>query len=229
MQIQDQLNWNYKSLPPCTTTVTAGCLTNVATCAGFEREQPGVRAMTTHRSSMTCSADTGKRRFSPPGIIDLIPKVLTVTAGTRYYEFANSERGSVTGSFFCYEAGPAPCLNYSTNIDAEHLQYDPERLQESRNVTWHFLPDALVYYTWSQGFRPGRFQPAILAATSRSAGNPAINLYCSPLSYTSDNLTNNELGWKTEFFNQHLQWNGAVYQENWNNVQVQVLRPGRTR
>ena len=25
------------------------------------------------------------------------------------------------------------------------------------NLTWHLAPDALVYYTWSQGFRPGAF------------------------------------------------------------------------
>ena len=56
-----------------------------------------------------------------------------------------------------------------------------------------------------------------------------INLYCSPLPYTSDDLTNNELGWKTEFFDHHLQFNGAVYQENWENVQVQFFDPWRAR
>ncbi len=53
-----------------------------------------------------------------------------------------------------------------------------------------------------------------------------IKLYCSPKGYASDNLTNNELGWKTEFFAHRLQWNGAVYQENWNNVQIDVFDPG---
>ncbi len=40
---------------------------------------------------------------------DIIPKVLTITAGTRYYHFNNTEKGAVTGSFGCYEAGAAPC------------------------------------------------------------------------------------------------------------------------
>ena len=39
---------------------------------------------------------------------------------------------------------------------------------------------------------------------------------------------NNEIGWKTEWFDHRLQWNGAVYQENWNNVQVSFLDPGLT-
>ncbi len=49
---------------------------------------------------------------------------------------------------------------------------------------------------------------------------------CSPSAYVSDSLTNNEVGWKTEWFNHRLQWNGAVYQENWNNVQVPFFDPG---
>jgi outer membrane receptor protein involved in Fe transport len=39
-------------------------------------------------------------------------------------------------------------------------------------------------------------------------------------------LTNNEIGWKTEFFEHRLQWNGAIYQENWNNVQISFFDPG---
>src|SRR5260370_35125674 len=51
-------------------------------------------------------------------------------------------------------------------------------------------------------------------------------LLWSTLLLTSDNLTNNEIGWKTEFFDRRLQWNGAVYQEDWNNVQVNFFDPG---
>ncbi|MBV8806470.1 MAG: hypothetical protein JO042_15545, partial [Sinobacteraceae bacterium] len=85
------------------------------------------------------------------------------------------------------------------------------------------FPDALTYFTWSQGFRPGAF--------NRSAGcyipdNQGIKQYCSPLAFTSDNLTNYELGWKTEFFDHRLQFNGAVYQENWDNVQIAFFDPG---
>ena len=86
------------------------------------------------------------------------------------------------------------------------------------------LPDALVYYTWSQGFRPGAFNRTSACYIPGNANG--ITLYCSPLPFTSDNLTNNELGWKTEFFDHRLQFNGAVYQENWKNVQVQFFDPG---
>ena len=42
----------------------------------------------------------------------------------------------------------------------------------------------------------------------------------------ADKLTNNEIGWKSEFFGHRLQWNGALYRENWNNVQVAFFDPG---
>jgi outer membrane receptor protein involved in Fe transport len=82
----------------------------------------------------------------------------------------------------------------------------------------------MVYYTYSQGFRPGGFnQNGNSAHAFTPDGTPQ---YFIPSSYTSDKLTNNEIGWKTEFFNHRLQWNGAVYRENWDNVQVAFFDPG---
>ena len=154
---------------------------------------------------------------------DIIPKVLTVTAGTRHYRFDNNEKGAVTGSFGCYEAGLAPCLASATNIDAENLRTTYTGFKSRANLTWHILPDVLAYYTWSQGFRPGAFNRNFACYIPDSQG---IALYCSPLAFTSDNLTNHELGWKTEFLDHRLQWNGALYQENWNNVQIAFFDPG---
>jgi hypothetical protein len=82
----------------------------------------------------------------------------------------------------------------------------------------------MVYYTYSQGFRPGGFnQNGNSAHAFTPDGTPQFFI---PSSYTSDKLTNNEIGWKTEFFNHRLQWNGAVYRENWDNVQVAFFDPG---
>jgi iron complex outermembrane recepter protein len=36
---------------------------------------------------------------------------------------------------------------------------------------------------------------------------------------------NNELGWKTEWFDHHLQVNGALYREGWANVQLAFFDP----
>jgi iron complex outermembrane recepter protein len=154
---------------------------------------------------------------------DIIPKVLTITGGTRYYRFVNTEKGAFSGSFGCYEAGPSPCLASANNIDAADLHTTYKGFKSRGNITWHFLPDALVYYTWSQGFRPGGFNRFSNCYVPDANGT---NQYCSPYAFASDSLTNNEVGWKTQFFDHRLQWNGAVYQENWDDVQINLFNPG---
>ena len=51
--------------------------------------------------------------------------------------------------------------------------------------------------------------------------------YHTPLLWQSDNLTNQEIGWKTEWLDHRLQVNGAVYQEIWANVQTQLFDPAQ--
>ncbi len=92
------------------------------------------------------------------------------------------------------------------------------------NLTWHITPDMMLYYTYSQGFRPGGFNQS--GGALHAPGPDGQPQYVTPSSYHSDDLTNNEIGWKTELFNRRLQWNGAVYRENWNNVQVAFFDPG---
>ena len=232
LRIYDQLNWNYKSLPPCVEThagepsTSVGCLTNIGPT--LLPSPSSLNNPDLIRGDNVAFFNDVKRGYTQRALFgsvdfDIIPKVLTITAGTRYYHFENEEKGAVVGSFFCYEAGPPPCTNYATNIDAENLKTTYHGFKSRANLTWHVTPDALLYYTWSQGFRPGAF--------NRSSGKyipdaQGIPQYISPLAYESDNLTNNEIGWKTEFFDHRLQWNGAVYQEDWKNAQVTFFQPG---
>ena len=220
-EIQDQTQWYFKSLPSCTSIVTTGCLTDVypvpdTTTAGapppsgntsfFEDIQRGYK-----QYAFFVSAD-----------LDMVPKVLTVTLGSRYFHFANFETGSTVSGFGCYEAGPAPCTTESgINMNAENLHSTESGFKNRANVTWHLASDILVYYTWSQGFRPGGFNQS---STCHALG-AAHNTFCTPLRYSSDSLTNNELGWKAQFFGHRLQWNGAIYQENWDHVQFGFFDP----
>jgi iron complex outermembrane recepter protein len=156
LQIDDQLNWLYKTLPPCTTTASVGCLTDLATVPGTSVNNPGARG---DNVSFFNDVQRGYRQTAvfTSLYFDLIPNVLTFTAGTRYYRFVNDEKGTVAGSFFCYDAGPAPCYASATSIDGENLHSTYQGAKSLGSLTWHFLPDAMVYATWSQGFRPGAF------------------------------------------------------------------------
>jgi len=64
----------------------------------------------------------------------------------------------------------------------------------------------MLYATWSEGFRPG-----------------GINRRGTVPPYSSDFLTNYELGWKTGWADNRLAWNGAVFQEDWKDFQFSYL------
>jgi iron complex outermembrane receptor protein len=227
----DQTGWAYKNIPSCTsngpagTAGNTGCFTNIGTAPGATVVNPGVQG--DHISFYQDGVrDTKQTAFFASVDYDLIPKVLTATLGTRHFRFANSLRGSVSGSFVCFEQGApaAGCLNSNYDLNAQNLHDTESGFKSRGNLTWHITPDLMVYYTFSQGFRPGGFNQN--GGTLHAYGSDAVQQYAVPSSYTSDKLTNNEIGWKTEFFNHRLQWNGAVYRENWNNVQVAFFDPG---
>lgn len=134
---------------------------------------------------------------------------LTLLAGARLYNYKNSLQGffgfsenysSRTGVAACF--GPAiidnsPC----TNVDKTTSDTDAIF---KLNATYKLSPDALVYATWSQGFRPG-----------------GVNRRGTLPPYGPDKLDNYELGWKTTFGD--VRFNGAVYQIDWSGIQLSFL------
>jgi iron complex outermembrane receptor protein len=227
----DQTSWLYKTVPTCTSNGAAGtpgntgCFANIGTAPGATVANPGVQGDNTSFYQDTVR-DTKQTALFTSIDYDLIPKVLTLTVGTRYFHFDNSSQGSVSGSFFCYQGGaPAGgCLADNFNLNAQNLHDTESGFKSRGNLTWHITPDIMLYYTWSQGYRPGGFNQN--GGTPHAPGTDGHDQYLVPSSYNPDQLTNNEIGWKTEFLGHRLQWNGAVYRESWNNVQVAFFDPG---
>ena len=235
--LYDQTAWLYKTMPPCTTNATpgtpgngnTGCESNVGTFPGSTVVNPGVQSDNTsfYQDQLR---ETKQTAFFASVDFDLVPKVLTLTAGTRHFLFQNSMAGSVLSSFDCFEAGVSPTgchAGASYNLNAAHLSDSESGWKSRANLTWHITPDAMLYYTFSQGFRPGGFNQNG-GFFVYAPGPDGVPQYEVPRSYSSDKLTNNEIGWKTEFFDHRLQWNGAVYREDWDNAQVAFFDPGVT-
>ena len=90
----------------------------------------------------------------------------------------------------------APCQNVAKGIsESEHI---------SRvNLRWKASEDAMFYATWSEGYRPG-----------------GINRNPFAGDYISDFLTNYELGWKTTWLDNRLQFNGALFMQSWDDFQI---------
>jgi len=237
-KLADQSDWRYKTVPACTSNGTPGVDPGNTGCYSLNGTIPG----TTVVNPGILNSNSGfyqddvrevkQTAFFLSVDYDIIPKVLTLTAGTRHFKFTNSLKGDVAISFpsllnpnGCFQAGTSPtgCLS-GYNLDAQNL-HNTESGNKSRvNLTWHVSPDLMLYYTFSQGFRPGGFNQN--GGAQHAYGTDGVPQYAVPSSYQSDKLTNNEIGWKAEFLNRRLQWNGALYRENWDNVQVAFFNPG---
>ena len=160
-----------------------------------------------------------------------ITSAWSFTAGFRQYHYDNSLQGFYgeslnytgpgphSGQATCGPPGGAPNPNYApfgfapcTDLNLTSVSADGHT--DLARLTYKFDPDHLVYATFSTGFRPGGVNRVF---------DPHINAIYPP--YKSDELKNYEIGWKTQWFDEHLRWNGAVFWEEWNNFQFSYLGP----
>ena len=207
-QIDDQVNFDY---------LTAPGFTPIGPPPGSTANDPNPRAADTGFFNDITRGYTQYAIFGSADY-DIVPKVLTATFGTRWFDVHNFERGSAVSGFGCSVgySGPTPCLADATNLDAKHLESAQYGFRNRANLTWKITPDVLVYYTYSEGFRPGGF--------NRRA--PTTEGFVGQIAYQSDNLINNEVGYKMQFFDHRLTLDGAFYQEDWTNVQDRLFDPG---
>jgi iron complex outermembrane recepter protein len=240
--IRDEVNWLYRSAdmpfgdlePPTQYCVGANGLPTqygAGTCV----TSPVSSINPNPRSASTSFADDVTRGYTQKAAFlsvdfDLIPRTLTLTVGSRYFHLENTEVGWDGGSFGCLgnpavpQAQQPPCVNDNNyvNLNARHLDNVASGFKSRANLTWRITPDVMVYYTWSQGYRSGGFNRGNQFAT----GGPLAGVWSDPLAYSSDTLTNNEVGWKTEWLDRRLQFNGTLYREDWKNSQVEIFDPG---
>ncbi|HEY0938713.1 MAG TPA: TonB-dependent receptor [Steroidobacter sp.] len=159
---------------------------------------------------------------------DIIPDVLTITGGIRHFKYDNSVRGGNVGPWRCLRTTPVtdfgPCPSPSgTDMGARNPNSShPSGVRSRAGINWHITDDQLLYYTFSEGFRAGYFNRS---ATCHLPGPDGVRQYCIPIFTVPDNVTNNEIGWKSEWLDGRLMINVAVYQEEWKNAQVRFFDP----
>jgi iron complex outermembrane recepter protein len=155
----------------------------------------------------------------------------SLTGGIRFYKYKNSlqgfygysanyqaQTGYHSGQLACGPPGVggqinfqpfhgAPCTDLNDTVEDKGRTY-------RGTLSYKFDRDRLVYGTYSTGFRPGGVNRVY---------SPALKALFPP--YRADVLTNYELGWKTQWDNHRLRWNGALFLENWHNFQFLYLGP----
>ena len=142
----------------------------------------------------------------------------TLTLGGRYFEYENSLYGfngflrhctgffDADGDFVEDPAGEPqfPCFNTGILDDVS----EGDDFAWKGSIEWKFAPDKLVYATYSEGFRAGGVNRA------RVEGIPK---------YQPDWVENYEIGWKTEWADGAVRFNGAAYIVDWNDFQYGFL------
>ena len=217
--IDDHMRFNYNTIPSCTPQNLATALDGGNPCVAVAESSPGVTL-----PAGTAFGENAKRGYKQEAAFgsmsyDIIPDVLTATAGTRYYHYSEYETGTEFYTTSAQVNVPNGTYVGDDTVINSHTTY--HGFKSNANLTWHITPDAMVYYTFSQGFRPGGFN----RTSSDVANLDGQPQYKKPISYAPDTLTNNEIGFKTEFLDDRLLLNGSLYDMRWNNVQQQFFNP----
>jgi outer membrane receptor protein involved in Fe transport len=135
----------------------------------------------------------------------------SVTGGMRFFRAKNSLRGFFGyGAGYSGSTGEAACFSPEQVMDAPCTNLDKKVSENGSlgkvNVTYNIDDRKMVYFTWSEGYRPG-----------------GINRRGTLPPYKSDFLTNWEFGWKSKWADDRLVFNGALFQENWKDFQFSYL------
>ncbi len=244
IDIKDDMNFHYRSIPSCTPENLALWNAGTQVCVGNVIPYPGSAAIDpTLRDDQVAFGEDLRRGYKQTAAFtsidfDLIPKVLTVTAGTRYYHYQMGLAGSQysTGTSCAGVPNSTGCVGSHLTADTHAADYTG--FKSRGNLTWHFTPDAMVYYTFSQGFRPGAgnrknsaevkidVDPVTGLPTVGPDANPnLVKQYRKPYTYPPDTLTNNEIGLKSEWLEHRLLVNASAYIMNWDDVQTQIYNP----
>ncbi len=107
-----------------------------------------------------------------------------------------------------------PQRNDLVSIPAQTRSEDWFSFTPRVGLNWKLTPDALLYASYSEGFKSGGF------------GNPTAVLP-TPV-YGPEELATYELGAKTQWLGGRLTLNGAAFWSDWTDIQLNVIVPGPT-
>ncbi len=243
-KIQDNNDWDYKTVPSCDATLThaqlvAGGFDCVGAVGPNESATLNVKGLRGPAVGFGEDTQRGFKQYAAFGSVDfdILPN-LTITGGTRYYNYKEYEVGSVYGTsmYACYQQ---PSCVTGSNLDALGLKSNYHGFKSKATISWKPQPGTLVYATFSQGFRPGAFNrgpsarvqdgtfPYLDAAgkpTASKTGTKNFQLLV-PAAYAPDNLTNWEVGLKTDLFDRKVTFNLSAYYMEWKNIQIGFFNP----
>lgn len=246
-RVFDDMNFNYRTIPTCTPTLLSEQVSGEPVCLGAVEPYPGnpsanppIPPSTANdpypRGPNTAFGEDTQRGYKQTAFFgsidfDIIPRVLTATAGTRWFQYDEYEVGSVYTTntkcenvLVCDDNPKYLNKTYPNHdIDAHHDKATFAGFKSHLGVTWNIDDDTMAYYLFSQGFRPGGFNRYNANEVLKDgSGNPQ---WTTPNSFRPDSLTNQEVGMKSQLFDHRLMINLSAYAMRWSNVQFLFFQP----
>ncbi len=175
---------------------------------------------------------------------DVIPALFEVALGFRYYGLAQGFRGqsAFASGIFAGSVDRGAGRNYDNAGSIDDPSFDPDAppapggvdpdvpghstapLKQSGWIPRLMLsltPTAHTRYSlsYSEGFRPGGFNRGG-GVFSLNPGFPTV-----PTTYETDDVKSYELGWKTQWLDQRLRFNGSAWYIDWTDMQIPRFDP----
>jgi iron complex outermembrane receptor protein len=115
-----------------------------------------------------------------------------------------------------YTDGPGPSIipNFAVAIPLREETYDDGRLTGDVSLSYDLSDDQVIYGRYSRGFKAGGFQTDVISPPF----DPAAQFGFDP-----ELVDNFEVGYKSFWFDRHLELNLAAFYMDWQDKQEQVF------
>ncbi len=137
--------------------------------------------------------------------------------GELTFDFSDSVSGTIGARYFENEGTVVGVVGWGNTPFGVNNNFVDSSFSEDDtifkvNVTWTVNDDALVYATWSEGYRSG------------GINRDPVSLPPGSELWTPDTMTNYEIGWKTTLADGRVRFNGAAYFMEWEDLQYTVYQ-----
>ncbi len=148
---------------------------------------------------------------------DLTSKI-TATVGARYFDYDKDDR--------LLREGGAYNVPYGTGV-LQIARTQESGVSRKANLSYKPAKDALLYASWSEGFRLGRPTAGVPSVSCDTNGDGLLDGTTTTIESTtrinSDFLDNYELGGKFSLLDRRVVIDTAVYHIDWNGLPITTL------
>ena len=149
----------------------------------------------------------------------------SLVLGARWYDIEVDFEGSANSSFFnlgTTDDAQAFGTNISAQFAPDNTVGAPDKAATDGTIfkvtlDWRPTDDRLYYATVSEGFRAG--------ILNRPGGAPGPNNFTVPFALDTDDVTNIEVGMKSSFLDNTLQFNGSLFFVDVERLQTTIFDP----